>query len=73
MVVQDERSSEGKTTADTSDDEEADIEVCNPTSNSETLDWEFTNDSKSKDDTSLSSGGVVGPVEVRIVGRSGNH
>ena len=73
MVVQDEWSSEGKTTADTSDDEEADIEVCNPASNSETLDGKLTDDSKSEDDTSLSSGGVVGPVEVRIVGRSGNH
>jgi hypothetical protein len=62
-----------ETATDTTDDEIADPSVGQPAANIEVLDGQFTDHSESEEDANLSSGGVVGPVEVGLVSRSGDH
>ena len=73
VIVKHKRAIVTKTTAYTSDDEVADPSIGQPASNIEVLDGEFANDSESEKDANLSTCGVVGPVEVGLVGRSSDH
>jgi len=73
MVVKDEGTVVTETATDTTDDEVADPTVCEPATNVEVLDGQLTDDGKAEEDTNLSAGGVVSPVEVRLVGRSRDH
>ena len=73
MVIEDKWAVVTETTADTSNNEVADPSVGQPASHVEILDGKLADDGETEEDTSLSSRGVVGPVEVRLVSRSGDH
>lgn len=73
VIIENERTVVTETTADTSDNEVANPTVSQPASHVEILDGELTNDGQTENDANLSSGRVVGPVEVRLISRSGDH
>ena len=56
-----------QTTAKTSDDEVHAVEVCNPTTGIEILDWKLTDYKESKCNSNLRSGCVVSEVPVRFI------
>ena len=62
-----------ETTTDTTDDEIADPSVGQPAANIEVLDGQFTDHGESEEDAELGARGVVGPVEVRLVGGARDH
>ena len=73
MVIEDKWAVVTETTADTSNNEVADPSVGQPASHVEILDGKLADDGETEEDTSLSSRGVIGPVEIRLVSRSGDH
>lgn len=73
MVPQDHGAVLAETTADTADNEEHNPAVSQPAADVEVLDWELSDHSETKEDTKLSSGSVVGPVEVGFVAGTGDH
>ena len=73
MIVHHKRAVVTETTTNTSDQEVAHPTVCEPATNVEVLDGELTDDGKSKNDTSLSTSGIVGPVPVRLISWTGDH
>ena len=73
MIVQDNGSIAAETAADTPNDEVADPAISQPASHVEVFDGELANDGESEEDTKLCPGGVVRPVEVRLVGGSRDH
>ena len=64
VIVHDKRTVVTETTTNTSDQEVAHPTVCKPATNVEVLDWKLTDDGKSKNDASLSTSSIVGPVPV---------
>ena len=66
VVVHDDRSLVSKTSAETLGDEEHQVEVGEPASDVEVLDWELSDDGQTDKDSKLASGGVVGPVPVGL-------
>ena len=73
MIVQDNGSIAAETAADTPNDEVADPAISQPASHVEVFDGELANDGEAEEDTKLCPGGVVRPVEVRLVGGSRDH
>ena len=73
MIVQDNGSIAAETAADTPNDEVADPAISQPAPHIEVFDGELANDGESEEDTKLCPGGVVRPVEVRLVGGSRDH
>ena len=73
MIVQDNGSIAAETAADTPNDEVADPAVSQPAPHVEVFDGELANDGEAEEDTKLCPGGVVRPVEVRLVGGSRDH
>lgn len=56
-----------KTTANTSNNEPHAVAISNYTSSIEILDWELTDNQKTKSTTDLSASSVAGPVKVRLI------
>ena len=73
MVIKDDGPVVTETAANTSNDEPADPAVREPATNVEVLDGKLTDDSKTKNNTKLSTGCIVGPVEVGLVGGTSDH
>ena len=73
MTVHDNGSLVEETSSIASDDEVNTIEVSDPASNIEILDRQLSDNHESKGNSELTSGGVVGPVEIRLVSGSGNN
>ena len=72
VVIQHQWTVVSETTARASDDVVNDPEVGESATSIEVLDWELTNGEETKNNSELGSGGVVGEVEVRLVGWSGH-
>jgi len=72
VVVHADRSLDRETTSESSNDKEDNPGVSDSASNMEVLDRELTDNSKTEEDSKLSSSAVVGPVEVRSVDGSGD-
>ena len=72
VVVHADRSLDRETTSKSSNDKEDNPGVSDSASNMEVLDRELTDNSKTEEDSKLSSSAVVGPVEVRSVDGSGD-
>lgn len=53
--------------------EEVQVSPSDPASHIEVLNWKLSDGSKSEQDSDLTSGGIVGPVEVRLAGWSGDE
>ena len=73
VIVQHNGSIAAETAADTPNDEVADPAVGQPAPHVEVFDGELADDGESEEDTKLCPGGVVRPVEVRLVGGSRDH
>lgn len=61
-----------KTTTKTSHDEQGDPTVGKEDTGVEILDWELADNEEAEEAADLCSGGVVSPVEIRSIHRSGN-
>lgn len=72
VIVHDKWSVESETSTKTTNYEVNNPSVSNPASSIEAFNWEFTNDQETENTSSLSSSGVVGPVEIRSVDWSGD-
>jgi len=72
MVPKDDGAIMAETTTDTADDEEDDPSVGQPAANVEVLDGEFADHGEAEENTKLCAGGVVGPVEIGVVGWASN-
>ena len=64
VVVHDERSLVSQTSAESLAYEEHQPEVRNPASDVEVLDWELSNNSKTKEASQLGSSSIISPVPV---------
>ena len=73
VTVHDKGSLLEETSGISSDHEVDTVEVGDPASDVEILDGQLSNDHKSEGDSQLTSGGVVGPVEIRLVSGSGDN
>ena len=67
VIVQHNRAVAVETTANSSDNEVHDIEVGDPATCVEILDWQFTNEPQAESNSELGASGVIGKVEVRSV------
>jgi len=72
MIVQNQWTVVSETTTTSSDDVVDDPGIGKSATSIEVLDWELTNAEKSEGYSKLGSAGVVGEVEVRLVGWSCN-
>mgnify|MGYP000023275364 FL=1 len=66
MVVHDNWSLVSETSSESLRNEEHQVEVRQPASDVEVLNWELSDSSQSNEDSKLTSGGVVGPVPVGL-------
>eukprot|EP00353_Schmidingerella_taraikaensis_P014117 CAMPEP_0185580558 /NCGR_PEP_ID=MMETSP0434-20130131/16999_1 /TAXON_ID=626734 ORGANISM="Favella taraikaensis, Strain Fe Narragansett Bay" /NCGR_SAMPLE_ID=MMETSP0434 /ASSEMBLY_ACC=CAM_ASM_000379 /LENGTH=119 /DNA_ID=CAMNT_0028198857 /DNA_START=481 /DNA_END=840 /DNA_ORIENTATION=- len=73
MIVKHDGAVVAQTTADTSHDEPADPAVGQPAAHVEVFDGQLTDEEQAEGNAKLSSGSVVSPVEVRLVGGAGDH
>jgi len=73
MIVEDNGAVVAKTTSDTADDEPADPAVGQPATNVEVLDGELTDHGEAEKHAELGARGVVGPVEIGLVGGARDH
>ena len=64
VVVENNRSLVSQTSAEALRHKNDEIEVSQPASNVEILNWEFSDDGQTKKASELSSGGVISPVPV---------
>lgn len=72
VVVHDDGSGVLETSSESTDNEESHVEVGNPASDVETLNRQFPDYHEAQNASNLGSGGIVSPVEVTLVGRSGD-
>jgi len=72
VIVEHQGSVASETASSTSDDVVHNPEVGESGTSIEVLDWELSDGEESKDDTALSSSGVAGEIEARLVNWSGN-
>ena len=66
VVVENNWSLISQTSAESLGHEDDQVEISEPASDVEVLDWELSNDSQTKEASELSSGGVVSPVPIRL-------
>jgi len=66
MVVENNRSLISQTSAESLRHKEDEVEVRQPASDIEILNWELSDYGQTKEASELSSGGVIGPVPVRL-------
>ena len=66
MVIENNWSLISQTSAESLRHKDDKVEVSQPASDIEILNWEFSDDSQSKEASELTSGGVVGPVPVGL-------
>ena len=67
MIVQADRAVMAETLAERPHDKVGDPDICETTTGVKVFNWQLSNESETQKATDLSSCGVVGPVEVRLV------
>lgn len=73
LIIKNKWSLLSETSCKSSSNKESKIAVSNPCPNIEILYGKFSDHQIAKNNSQLSSGGVISPVEIRLVGGSGNN
>ena len=73
VIVHGDWSLVSEASANTVTHEEVQVSPCEPASHIEVLNWKLSDSEQSQHASDLTSGGVVGPVEVRFASRSGDE